>query len=99
MISQSASGWLFCRPIRPLVVPLSTFLWLLLCGYRGVKYRFFIFNLLQKFLYTRLSNYGPLFVTIDWSILNMHTMFFHTNLTTLLSLMDVKASASINLLK
>ena len=53
--------------------------WLLLYGYCGVEYRFFIFNSLQKFLYTRLSNCGPLSVTIDWGISNLHTMFFHTN--------------------
>ena len=28
----------------------------LLCGYREVEYRFFIFNSWQKFLYARLSN-------------------------------------------
>ena len=53
--------------------------WPLLCGYHEVEYRFLIFNLLQKFLYTRLSNCGPLSITIDWGIPNMHTMFFHTN--------------------
>ena len=30
--------------------------WPLLYGYRGVEYRFFIFNSWQKFLYSRLSN-------------------------------------------
>ena len=28
MIPQSASDWLFCRPIKPLVAHLPTFLWL-----------------------------------------------------------------------
>ena len=28
MIPQSAFGWLSCRPIKPLVVHLPTFLWL-----------------------------------------------------------------------
>ena len=97
MIPQSASGWLFCRPIKPLVVHyfplaecrpffkankrvlLDTSAWPLLCEYRGVEYKFLIFNLLQKSLYTRLSNCGPLSVTIDWGIPNLHTMFFHTN--------------------
>ena len=51
----------------------------LLCGYCGVEYRFLIFNSLQKFLYTRLSNCGPLSITINWGIPNLHTMFFHTN--------------------
>ena len=53
--------------------------WPLLCGYLGVEYKFLIFNSLQKFLYTWLSNCGPLSVTIDWGILNLHTMFLHTN--------------------
>ena len=28
MICQLVFGWLFCRPIKPLVVPLPIFLWL-----------------------------------------------------------------------
>ena len=60
-------------------VLLDASVWSLLCGYRRVEYRFFIFSSLQKFLNTRLSNYDPLSVIIDWGIPNMHTMFFHIN--------------------
>ena len=56
-------------------VLLDAYAWPLLCGYRGVEYRFLIFNSLQKFLYTRLSNCGPLLVTIDWGISNLHTTY------------------------
>ena len=37
-------------------VLLEAFAWPLLCGYRRVEYRFFIFNSWQKFLYAQLSN-------------------------------------------
>ena len=34
--------------------------WLLLCGFCGVEYRFFIFNSLQKFLYTQAIELQPI---------------------------------------
>ena len=72
-----AECMLFFRVDRRVLLDASA--WSLLCAYRGVKYRFLIFNLLQKFLFTRLSNCGPLSITIDWGILNLHTIFFHAN--------------------
>ena len=45
-------------------------------GTVGSNTGFFIFSSLQKFLYTRLSNCGPLSVTIDWGILNLHMNLF-----------------------
>ena len=68
-------------------------------GYCGVEYKFLGFSSWKKFLYKPLSNCGPLSVTIDFGILNRQTIFFHTNRMTSLSLMEAKASASINLLK
>ena len=67
----------FFRAVKSVL--LDSFAWPMLCGYRGVEYRFLIFNSLQKFLNTRLSNYGPLSVIIDLGISNLHIMFFHTN--------------------
>ena len=46
-------------------VLLDSSAWPLLCEYRRVEYKFMIFNLRHKFLYTMLSNYGPLSVMID----------------------------------
>ena len=47
-------------------------------GTGGVEYRFLIFNSLQKFLYTRLSNCGPLSITIDWGYFKLeHNVLPH----------------------
>ena len=114
MIPPSASGWLFYifhdtpgsssthfplpeyksffRADRSVLLDASALP--LLC-----MYKFFIFNSLQKFLYTKLSNCRPLSVTVDWGIPNLHTMFFHINRMASLSLMDTKASTSIYLMK
>ena len=53
----------FFKADKSVLLDVST--WSLLYGYHGVEYRFFIFNSLQKFLYTRLSNCDTLSVTID----------------------------------
>ena len=90
-----------CRRFFKVVkkVLLDDFAWLLLCEYSGVEYKFLIFISLQKFMYTLLSNCGPLLVIIDCGIPNQQTMFFYTNWTISLSLMEAKALASTHLLK
>ena len=71
----------------------------LLYGYCGVEYEFLIFRLLQKFMYTLLSNCGPLSVIIYCRIPNRQPIFFHTNWTSSLSLIAAEASVSTHLLK
>ena len=57
-----------CRPFfrANKRVLLDVFAWLLLCGHCGIEYKFLIFNSLQNFMYTQLSNCSPLSITIDW---------------------------------
>ena len=67
----------FFKAVRRVLLDDSA--WPLLCGYRRVELKFLIFGSSQRFLFTLLSNCGPLLVTIDCDIPNRQTIFFHTN--------------------